>query len=346
MKKTSIVVGCVLSMGVEAADFKLTWGSYIGSVGYNIVAFCGINNATAYQVVSVPAAQTAVSLALPVSTGDIVKCYLRALRLSDLAYSNASVPVTVAASSNAVANQPPVAYHGGPYNTTLGSTVVFDGNSSTDPERQPLTYDWNFGDGSAHGTGVRPSYIYNNVGAYTVTLVVNDGTTRSAPASTTVTIGDAHVSTNLLVNGGFETGFKEPWVGAGGKTNGTADIHGGIWAYRLWGSTTQWFDLKQDVTVVAGKTYDFSGWMRIVGKTATSSSSGNYYTFKICWYDALGNQTGTATSFGTSFRDTPYTRFSQQAVAPPGAVKGRLSFLATQADGTGYIDDLSIIALP
>ncbi|KAF0192799.1 MAG: PKD domain-containing protein [Gammaproteobacteria bacterium] len=346
MKKTSIVVGCVLSMGVEAADFKLTWGAYIGSVGHNIVAFCGINNATPYQVVSVSATRTVATVALPVSAGDAVRCHLRALRLSDLVYSDPSVPVQVAALSGAVADQPPVAKPGGPYNTTLGSTVVFNGNASADPERQPLTYDWNFGDGSTHGTGIGPSYIYSRTGTYTVTLVVNDGGASSAPASTTVTIGDVNASTNLIVNAGFETGFKNPWTGGGGMTNAAADIRSGTWAYRVWGSTTQWPDIRQDVTVVAGKTYDFSGWMRITGKTATSSSSGNYYTFQIHWYDASGTETGTATSFGTSYSNIAYTRFSQQAVAPTGAVKGRLHFLAAQADGTGYIDDLSIVALP
>lgn len=347
MKRSSIVAACVLSMGAEAADFRLTWDSYARTADHNIVAFCGINASAPYRVASLPAVQTAATVTLPVSGGDIVSCHLRALRLSDSVYSGRSAPVTVTALPDTVANRPPVAAPGGPYSATLGSALVFNGGASADPEQQPLTYDWNFGDGSAHGTGVRPSHIYNSPGTYTVTLVVHDGETASAPASATVTIGAVRAATNLLVNGNFETGAKAPWTGGGGgMTNGTADVRSGSWAWRVWGNTAQWFDLKQDVAVVAGRTYDFSGWMRIVGKTTTSGTSGRYFTFQVRWYDAAGNATGSATSFGTRFGDTAYTRFSQSLVAPPAAVTGRLLFLAVQTDGTGYIDDLSVVASP
>ncbi len=56
--------------------------------------------------------------------------------------------------------------------------VQFNGASSSDPEGQALTFDWNFGDGTPHSTSVNPSHTFNaptsNPTPYTVTLVVTD----------------------------------------------------------------------------------------------------------------------------------------------------------------------------
>ena len=37
-----------------------------------------------------------------------------------------------------------------------------------------VSYDWDFGDGSPHGSGVKPTHIYNSPGVYNVTLTVTD----------------------------------------------------------------------------------------------------------------------------------------------------------------------------
>ncbi len=57
----------------------------------------------------------------------------------------------------------------------LDDVVTFDGSGSFDPDQDPLSYNWNFGDGTTK-SGCTVTKIYTVTGTYTVTLVVSDGT--------------------------------------------------------------------------------------------------------------------------------------------------------------------------
>lgn len=87
-------------------------------------------------------------------------------------------------------NAPPTANASGPYSGTPGVAISFTGAGSSDPENNPLTYAWSFGDGGT-ATGVSPSHSYAVAGSYTVSLVVNDGQLSSSPATATVTVASA-----------------------------------------------------------------------------------------------------------------------------------------------------------
>ena len=90
----------------------------------------------------------------------------------------ASPPV---ATQVTILNRAPVANAGGPYagNNATASTIGFDGSASSDPDGDPLTYAWSFGDG-ATGGGPTPSHTYAGSGYYSVSLVVSDGTASSS----------------------------------------------------------------------------------------------------------------------------------------------------------------------
>ncbi|HKA58166.1 MAG TPA: PKD domain-containing protein, partial [Gemmatimonadales bacterium] len=131
-------------------------------------------------------------------------------------------------------NQLPTAQPGGPYQSE--GSVTFDGRASSDPENDtPLTYAWDFGDGTI-GTGAQPSHTYADAGVYTVTLVVTDALGgQSAPATTTATI----VNVAPTVNAGPDVavGLGQPFnLQAGISDPGLND---GPWTYVIdWGDGT------------------------------------------------------------------------------------------------------------
>jgi PKD repeat protein len=87
-------------------------------------------------------------------------------------------------------NNPPTADPDGPYAGVIGSPITFNGTGSYDPDDDPLTYSWDFGDGN-DGAGVTPSHTYNASGTYTVCLTVNDGQVDSDQVCTTAIVRDA-----------------------------------------------------------------------------------------------------------------------------------------------------------
>jgi PKD repeat protein len=95
--------------------------------------------------------------------------------------------VTSATITEPPMNIAPTANPGGPYTGEPGIAVVFDGSMSSDPNGDPLTYLWDFGDG-AMGDGVAPSHIFAADGEYIISLTVTDDKGASSTATTTATI--------------------------------------------------------------------------------------------------------------------------------------------------------------
>jgi PKD repeat protein len=83
----------------------------------------------------------------------------------------------------------------------VGQPVGFDATFSTDPNNDLVSYDWDFGDGSRHGSGQLISRVYTAPGTYTVTLIVTNGFGLTDTTSLTMVVlpaGDAGLFPSTL----------------------------------------------------------------------------------------------------------------------------------------------------
>ncbi len=118
--------------------------------------------------------------------------YTATLTVSDSELSSEAVTSTITAS---LGNQPPVARVGMARNAVTGQTVTLDGGSSQDPDGDAMTFTWTLTDkpvgSSATLTGassMSPSFVPDVAGSYIASLVVNDGSLDSDPASVLITV--------------------------------------------------------------------------------------------------------------------------------------------------------------
>ena len=103
-------------------------------------------------------------------------------------------------------NQPPVAQASA--NPTTGSTplvVNFSSAGSSDPEGQPLTYAWNFGDNTT-SAAANPAHTYTIAGPYQVRLTVSDGVNSTLSAPLSISAGSRPTATIQAPTDG--TSFK------------------------------------------------------------------------------------------------------------------------------------------
>jgi PKD repeat protein len=88
-------------------------------------------------------------------------------------------------------NRTPIADVGGPYAGVTTHPISFSAAASTDPDNDPLTYSWDFGDGST-GTGRELSHAYSEAGSFSVSVTVSDNRGGSHTASAQVEVSAAN----------------------------------------------------------------------------------------------------------------------------------------------------------
>ena len=142
--------------------------------------------------------------------------------------------------------------------TISGLTVNFT-DTSTDSGGTIGMHSWNFGDGST-STAANPSHTYASAGTYSVSETVYDSVNnRSSTKTVSITV-TASTSSQLIVNGGFETGSAAPWALTAGVLCSNSGCpgetaHSGSWFAWLDGyGFTHTDTATQTVSIPAGKT--------------------------------------------------------------------------------------------
>ena len=90
-------------------------------------------------------------------------------------------------------------------------TMKFDASTSSDPDGDTITYNWNFGDGNT-ASGVEVNHTYAAEGTYTVVLTVNDGKEEDKESSVIEVMKDGTPS---------QCGFNTPIANALSSVNST-----------------------------------------------------------------------------------------------------------------------------
>lgn len=140
----------------------------------------------------------------PYFVADVAGVYTLRLVVSDGQLSSSAAVVVVTAS---VKNEAPVASAGANQSVVKGALVTLDGTSSTDPNRNILTFSWAMVSrpaGSAavlsSASSVKPTFVADQAGSYVASLRVNDGFESSAETYTTVVVSDVNAAPVAVVS--------------------------------------------------------------------------------------------------------------------------------------------------
>ncbi len=123
-------------------------------------------------------------------------------------------------------NGDPIADAGPDQSVSVGATVQLDGSGSSDPENQPLAFDWAFTSippGSAalldDPADPTPTFVADAPGAYVVRLIVFDGLEFSVPDEVVVTAASGQVTVPNVV--GLAQGAAQDALLAAGLSVGS-----------------------------------------------------------------------------------------------------------------------------
>lgn len=137
-------------------------------------------------------------------------------------------------------NRPPVAQATAtPDAGPVPLTVSFSSVGSSDPDAgQPISYDWDFGDGSAHSSSANPSHEYDAIGNYTVTLTVTDPYLLTATKTLLIQAGNSPPTATISspADGShYNIGDTITFSGSGSDTqDGTEPPSNLAWAVVMW----------------------------------------------------------------------------------------------------------------
>ncbi len=190
----------------------------------------------------------------------------------------------------------PIARAAADVTNTAASTLAvnFSSAGSSHPFGYPITYSWNFGDGTAASTAANPSHTYTAPGSYNAQLTVTDNQGGHAIANVTIVVGNAAptLSINFPENGGFfEWGDQVRYEVTVNDPDGAVDcsrvsVLGGL------GHDTHNHDY--------GQLFGCSGWLQTARDAGHGLEANLFWVVNASYTDAGGVANVPTTGYATN----------------------------------------------
>lgn len=212
-------------------------------------------------------------------------------------------------------------------------TVAFSSAGSSDPDGGPVTYAWDFGDGSPGSTVANPAHTYTSLGAFNVTLTVTDVDGVSSNATTRVSV-DAR-PLGLVAGFAFDEATGDfVWDSSGLNNNGTASsgvsrsVSGHSGGALSFNGTSGAVTIPDSNSLDLGTGFTLSAWVRptvVAGwRTVVLKEQGSSLSYALYAGDWVGHAAGWAVLSGVEVGATA------TSIMPSNA----WTYVATTYDGS------------
>ncbi len=307
---TTVQLDGSLSSDPEGKPLTYTWYFTAKPAGSTV----SLSDPTAANPTFNPDAEGGYTLILFVSDGE----------------KSASDTVTITAY---LSNYPPAADAGPDQTVLLGTTVDLNGSLSSDPENEPLTYDWSVvsrPEGSiaqiSAQSGETPSFKPDRKGHYVIGLIVSDGVLTSGQDTM-----DIYVFNNAPVADAGDD-MTIPFGGTASLDGRDSNDPDGTPV------TYQWLIISKPAGSIATLSND-----TIAQPDFTPDRKGSY-VFKLIVND--GDLSGEDTVTLTSSNNVPVAEAGSDITIPPGATVQMNGYLSHDPDGDPITYSWSIISRP
>ena len=215
----------------------------------------------------------------------------------------------------------------------------FSSAGSSDPDGDSLTYDWDFGDGTAHSTQANPAHTYTSNGNFTARLTVDDGRGRTDSKTIPIDVGN-NLPTATITQPPDEAKYRDGQAvnlqGSGtDPQDGTLPASAFEWTVRLYHDThihpVSTFTNTKTPTFTALDDHDADSFYEITLKVTDSSGLSSSTTIQ------LRPETVQLT-LASSPAGAPVTYGGQSATAPltrTAAIGHRTTVSAAQSFASG-----------